>query len=86
MVDKELLDILCCPETKQDLTLADQKTIDLINKQIHAGTVKNRGGEAVKESIDAGLVRKDKKFLYPIREDIPIMLVDEAIPFESFSS
>jgi len=86
MVDKELLDILCCPETKQDLTLADQKTIDFINRQIQAGTVKNRGGETVKEPIDAGLVRKDKKFLYPIREDIPIMLIDEAIPFEPFAS
>jgi uncharacterized protein YbaR (Trm112 family) len=86
MVDKELLDILCCPETKQDLSLADQKTIDLINKQIQAGNVKNRGGEAVKDPIDAGLVRKDRKFLYPIREDIPIMLIDEAIPYESFVS
>ncbi len=86
MVDKELLDILCCPETKQDLTLADQKTIDLINKQIQAGSVKNRGGETVKEPINAGLVRKDRKYLYPIREDIPIMLIDEAIPFDSFVS
>ena len=86
MVDKELLDILCCPETKQYLTLADQKTIDLINKQILAGSVKNRGGETVKEPINAGLVRKDRKFLYPIREDIPIMLIDEAIPFDSFAS
>lgn len=86
MVDKELLDILCCPETKQDLTLTDQKTTDLINKQIQTGTVKNRGGETVKEPIDAGLVRKDRKYLYPIREDIPIMLIDEAIPFDSFVS
>jgi uncharacterized protein len=86
MVDKELLDILCCPETKQDLTLADQKIIDRINKQISQTTVKNRGGEIVKEPIDAGLIREDKKFIYPIREDIPIMLIDEAIPFDSFVS
>jgi len=86
MVDKELLDILCCPETKQDLTLADQKTIDRINKQIAQTTVKNRGGEIVKEPIDAGLIREDRKFIYPIREDIPIMLIDEAIPFDSFVS
>lgn len=86
MVDKELLDILCCPETKQDLTLADQKTIEVINKQIQQGTLKNRGGETVKETIDAGLVREDRKYLYPIREDIPIMLIDEAIPFDSFVS
>ncbi len=86
MVDKELLDILCCPETKQDLTLLDSKTIEKINKQIQLGTVKNRGGELVKEPIDAGLLREDKKYFYPIREDIPIMLIDEAISFDSFSS
>ena len=46
----------------------------------------NRGGEAVKEHLDGGLVREDRKFLYPIREDIPIMLIDEAIPFEGTAS
>lgn len=86
MVDKELLDILCCPETKQDLALLDTKMIEKINKQIQLGTVKNRGGELVKDPIDAGLLREDKKYFYPIREDIPIMLIDEAIPFDSFSS
>ena len=86
MVDKVLLDILCCPETKQDLTLLDEKTIQKINKAIKEGTVKNRGGENVKETIDAGLLREDRKYLYPIREDIPIMLIDEGIPFEQFDS
>jgi uncharacterized protein YbaR (Trm112 family) len=86
MVDKELIDILCCPETKQDLTLLDPKVVEKINKQIHLGIIKNRGGETVKEPIDAGLLRKDNKYFYPIREDIPIMLIDEAIPFESFAA
>jgi len=86
MVDKELLEILCCPETKQDLTLLDAATVEKINQQIKAGAVKNRAGETVKEAIDAALLREDKKYLYAIREDIPIMLIDEAIPFEaSFS-
>ena len=85
MVDKELLDILCCPETKQDLTLVDQKTIEKINSIIKKGELKNRGGETVKEPIDAGLLREDKKYMYPIREDIPIMLIDEAIPYEQFA-
>ncbi len=38
---------------------------------------------AVVEKIDGGLIRADKKFLYPIRHEIPIMLIDEAIPLES---
>jgi len=83
MVDKELLDILCCPETKQDLTLVEGDVIKKINAKIKTGALKNRGGEVVKDPIDSGLLREDRKFLYPIREDIPIMLIDEAIPFDS---
>jgi uncharacterized protein YbaR (Trm112 family) len=82
MIDSELLEILCCPETKQPVTLVEGEAIDRINERIAAGSVNNRGGDAVEEKIDAGLLREDKKFLYPIRDDIPIMLEDEAIPFE----
>ena len=82
MIDSELLEILCCPETKQPVTLVEGKPIERINEKITAGSVNNRGGEAVKEKIDAGLLREDKKYLYPIRDDIPIMLEDEAIPFD----
>lgn len=84
MISKELLDILCCPETKEDLSVADQATIDRINAKITGGSVKNRAGQIVKEKIDGGLLRKDKKFIYPIREDIPIMLIDEALPMDQF--
>lgn len=82
MVEKELLDILCCPETKQDLELIQGAPIKKVNAAIAAGTVKNRAGEAVKEKIDFGLLREDRAYLYPVREDIPIMLIDEAIPWD----
>ena len=85
MIEQKLLEILCCPETKQDIHLVDQSVVEAVNKKIDAGTVTNRGGEPVKEKIDGGLLREDRKFLYPIREDIPIMLIDEAIPFDGFS-
>jgi len=84
MVAKDLLDILCCPETKQEISLVEGEVIDRINKKIKEGALKNRGGEILKEPIDSGLLREDRKFIYPIREDIPIMLIDEAIPFEEF--
>ncbi len=84
MVDQKLLDILCCPETKQDVRLVENAVIEKINAAIKAGTLKNRGGETVKETIDGGLLREDRKYLYPIKQDIPIMLIDEAIPFEGF--
>jgi len=82
MIDRELLDILCCPETKQGVALADDGLVKKINDDIAAGNAVNRGGAIVREPIDAGLLREDRKFLYPVREDIPIMLIDEAIPVQ----
>ena len=86
MIDSELLEILCCPETKQPVTLIEGAAIDRINETIASGGVQNRGGKPVDEKIDAGLLREDRKFLYPIRDAIPIMLEDEAIPFEAFDT
>lgn len=84
MISKDLLDILCCPETKEDVALAEPSLIERINSKIAAGGVKNRGGQPVTEKIDGGLLRKDQKYIYPIREEIPIMLIDEALPMEQF--
>jgi len=80
MIDPDLLSILCCPETHQDVRLAEPVLIDKLNAQIAAGALKNRAGQPVQEKIDAGLIRADGKFLYPARKNIPVMLVDEAIP------
>ena len=79
MLDKELLDILACPETKEPVHLADQSVIEAVNARIEQGEVRNRGGKRVEKKIDAGLVRADGAYLYPVEDDIPIMLVEEAI-------
>ncbi|MCH7720395.1 MAG: hypothetical protein IH988_05320 [Planctomycetes bacterium] len=80
MIDRELLEILACPETKEPVALAESELVDRINAAIAAGKVKNRGGEQVTEAIDGGLIRGDGRYLYPIRDEIPIMLIEEAIP------
>ena len=85
MIDERLLEILCCPETKQPVTPLDEATVAKVNEKIQAKSVVNRAGEPVEEPIGGGLVREDRQFFYPIRDDIPIMLIDEAIPFEAFS-
>jgi len=79
MIDKELLSILACPETKQPVALADQALIDEINRRIEKGEIQNRSGKKVEKKIDGGLVREDGAYLYPIDDDIPVMLIDEAI-------
>lgn len=82
MVDAELLAILVCPEDKTPVTQADAETLSALNARISAGQVKNRGGQAVTEPVSEGLVRADGKYLYPVRDDIPVMLIDEALPLD----
>jgi len=85
MVDEELLKILVCPENKTPVRVAEQAQIDAVNGAIEAGTLKNRGGDLVDTPIDGGLVREDNAYLYLIREDIPVMLIDEAIPLDQLN-
>ncbi|MBF0280656.1 MAG: hypothetical protein HQM13_22875 [SAR324 cluster bacterium] len=85
MINKDLVDILACPETKESVSIVDEELIRKINKKILDGALFNRGNQQIKENIDGGLIREDKKYLYPIREDIPIMLIEEAIPLEGLS-
>ena len=79
MIDQELLDILACPENKEPVTLAADQLVKQINQAIQKGLLTARGGERVTEEIDGGLVRRDGKVLYPIRDEIPVMLIEESI-------
>jgi uncharacterized protein YbaR (Trm112 family) len=79
MVDASLVAILACPETHQPVHVADEATVSKVNAAIAAGTVKNRDGEAVREPIETGLIREDGAYLYPVRDEIPVMLIGEAI-------
>ena len=84
-LDKDLLAILCCPETKQAVVLADETLIQKMNGAIERGTLKNKAEKPITEKLDGGLIRSDNQILYPIREDIPVMLIDEGIPLAQIS-
>jgi uncharacterized protein YbaR (Trm112 family) len=79
MINPDLLKILCCPETHQGVALADAGLIERLNGEIQAGQLKNRAGATITERLEGGLVRSDGQVLYPIRYNIPVMLIDEAI-------
>ena len=84
MIRQELLEILACPETKTPLSRADASLLAQLNALISRGQLRNRDGEIVVDPLEEGLVREDGTLLYPVREDIPIMLLGEAIPLEGF--
>ena len=84
-IDKDLLAILCCPETKQSVSMADSALVKKLNDAVASGSLKNKGNKPVSEQLDGGLIRADQKILYPIRENIPVMLIEEGIPLQQIS-
>lgn len=84
-LDKDLLAILCCPDTKQAVALADDGVVQKLNVAIEKRLLKNKADKPVTEKLDGGLIRSDQQILYPVRENIPVMLIDEGIPLAQIS-
>ena len=80
MIAPDLLALLRCAESGQELAPATAAQLEQVNQAIRAGRAQTRGGQAVREPLTGGLVRADGRLLYPIRDGLPILLVDEAIP------
>ena len=78
-INEKLLHVLACPETHQQVKVAPEQLVVKLNKQIEAKTLKNRSNHTVSEPCDGGLLREDQKVFYPIRQGIPVMLIEEAI-------
>jgi uncharacterized protein YbaR (Trm112 family) len=80
MVDKELLELIVCPETHQALREASREQLEALNARLARGELRSRGGTVLQVPLVEALVRADGKVLYPVLDGIPMLLVEEAIP------
>ena len=78
-IDKDLLEIICCPDTHQDLRVISDRQLGLLNDAQKLGKLTHREGNAVAYNLSGGLIREDGEVVYPIREGIPVLLSEEAI-------
>ena len=76
---QQLLEVLRCPIDHSRLALLEPNVVDQINRAIAAGALVNLSGSKLQRSIDGGLVREAGDLFYPIVDQIPVMLPDEAI-------
>jgi len=83
-VDGKLLEILCCPVSKTPLTKLGQEKLDKLNSAIADHEALFVDGEKVTESLQEGLITADGKVIYPVQDDIPILLEEKGIGTTQF--
>jgi uncharacterized protein len=79
-LDRTLLDILCCPVTRTSLELLPERELALLNERIAAQRIRNREDVVVAEPLVEALVTRTGKLVYPVRDGVPVLLEDQAMP------
>ena len=81
-VDQELLDILVCPKSRAELRLVDlppelcAKLVERYREHFPEGP----------PEVKQGLLCDESQLLYPIVAEIPVMLVEEALPADALQA
>ena len=79
-VRQELIEILICPRTKQNLRNLEHDIVERINIEIEKGEVKYYDGSPVEDVLDEALITEDRKVIYRVDQGIPILMIDRGIP------
>lgn len=74
-----LISLLRCPETMQTVRVANAAELANCNQRIAAGDIFTKSGIQRTEKLTAGLLREDARLLFPVENDIPVMLIEEAL-------
>jgi uncharacterized protein YbaR (Trm112 family) len=78
-MDRKLLDILCCPASKQPLAVLNKAELKALNEAIAAGNLKRVDGSPQSAPVKEGLITRDHQTIYRIEDGIPVLLSDEGI-------
>ena len=78
-VDGKLLEILCCPVSKVPLIRLERSRLDKLNAAITAGAVQYVHGDIVEQALHEALITDDRRVIYPVVDDIPLLLEEKGI-------
>ena len=83
-IDRKLLEILCCPATKQSLVVMSSDELSAINLKIAAGQITNADEKIVTQPLEEGLITQNRLRIYRVDDGIPVMLEAESISADQF--
>ena len=79
-ISADLVQILCCPETKTPVEMLGPERLATLNAAIAEGKVAYADGSTVERPLQEALATVDARTVYRIDDGIPVMLADRAIP------
>lgn len=74
-----VLELIRCPITRQKLDIASVELIERLRASLRDGKLMNRLGTNVMDDFQSGLLNESKSWFYPVVDDIPTLVPDEAI-------
>ena len=85
MVDPTFLQHLRCPVTGSPLRLLEADALTRINDAITQRRAVNQIGDVLEQPLSDALSNADQSLLYPVWDDIPSLIPEEALPMTQFS-
>ena len=82
--DRNLLDIICCPLTRQPLRMMTASRLAKLNKLIQEQKIKDRSEDIVDVVLEQVLVTEDGRLAYPMVDGIPVLLEERCIALAQF--
>ena len=79
-MDDSFLSLLRCPRTGGELRLAGAEELAGYNEGVREGSLGNAAGRKLSQAMEGALVSECGRWLYPVHEGIPVLLVEEAVP------
>ncbi len=77
--DAKLLDIICCPVTRQPIDIMPASRLAKLNTLIQEEKIRDRSEDTVAATLEQALVTEDGKLAYPVIDGMPVLLEERSI-------